>query len=438
MTVLGLGPSWAPRPAVAPPAAEEPTSDIRVDLHSRLFNGQDVPLAHFLAHVVAPAHPAHADLIRAGAGVAQALAWLLAPSGAAETRGLDDPTRRRGPGLADGDDALVLRERREADRRFRDALPAVLSDTEFFRLYLERLTPGAPAALGPAAAARLARMAGSGRLGPADVDFLLGPDSPERTLLGIRPLAAFRRYTYSRYLSAAEVLGPAGGLADLVVPTVSVAVGELSGGAPPTSSHDQLIALARLATLGGGRLHPLAPFDPRGRGDARAAMAVVRAAVEQRGFAGVTVTRALGGATAGDDRLRALFQWCEQEEVAVVLPAASAAATAGLLAHHPGLRVGVRAESAAALDEWSVRGSSMHGLDWMRRSIQGSARDLHRADAAGHAPRGPGRAAADFLGLGRGGRTRARLESFYERHRVPPPPWMRALDASGPDRSARA
>ena len=437
ITVLGLGPSAAPRRAAAAPVAEAPGGGIRVDLHSRLFNGQDVHLAELLAHVVAPAHPAHADLIRAGAGVAQAMAWLLAPSGAAETRRLDEMARHRGPALASGDGDLVRRERREADRRFRDALPAVLSDTEFLRLYLERLMAGARAALGPAAAARLARMAGSGRLEPADVDFLLGPDSPERTLLSIRPLAAFRRYTYSRYLSAAEVLGPDGGIADLVVPTGAVADGGSRAGAPPTPPHDQLIALARLATLGGGRLHPLAPFDPRGGGDAPAALAMVRQAVEQRGFAGVTITGPPGGVTARHGRLRALLEWCEREEVAVVLPAASAAMVATLLAHHPGLRLGIRAESPAALDAGSARGRSMRGLDWMRRSIDGDARELGAADAAGHAAPEPGRAAADFLGLDRGRRTRARLEAFYDRHRVPPPAWMRALDASRPNGSAR-
>ena len=443
LSVLGLavpGASWARPRRPGAESADEAAAGIRVDVHSRLFNGQDVHLARFLDRTVAPAYPEHAELIRAGAPIAQALAWVLAPSGAVETWRLDELARRQGPGLADRDDALIRADREAADRRFRAALPAVLPGTEFFRRYLERLMPRARTVLGGAAAARLDRIAGAGGLAPGDVDFLLSADGPERALLAIRPLDAFRRYTYHRYLSVRELLQPGDDLADLVVPTVAVFDGEPSGSAPPTPRRDQLIAITRLVALCGGRLHPLVPLDPPGPADAGESLAFVREAVEHRGFAGVTLAAPLGpAATAGDDTLHALLEWCAREEVAVVTPAATpAAATAALLARHPGLRLGMRGPSREALDASSVSGPLMHGIDWMRRSVEGSARQIHRLDSAGVAPAVLGSQAADFLGLRRGRPTRERLERFYDRHHVTPPAWMRVLDALGSDGSTRA
>jgi hypothetical protein len=64
----------------APHAAQ----GIRVDFHSRVFNGQDIDLARFLSVSVARSFPEYAGLMNAGGDVAQALAWTLAPSGALE------------------------------------------------------------------------------------------------------------------------------------------------------------------------------------------------------------------------------------------------------------------------------------------------------------------------------------------------------------------
>jgi hypothetical protein len=432
VTVLALGVPGAsgtgPRSAWADARRVGP----RVDVHSRVFNGQDVHVARFLERMVAPDHPAHARLIRAGASVAQALAWALAPSGAAETWRLDALARRRGPALGAHDDAEIERDRREADRRFREALPVVLPGTDFFRLYLEPLIPRARAVLGRAAAARLARMASAGALDGDDVDFLLAPDGPERALLPIHPLDAFRRYTYYRYLIVRELLEPAADAVDLVVPTVAVFDDAPDAGASPTSPRDQLIAMARLVALGGGRVHPLAPFDPRGIPEA---LALVREAVEHRGFVGVTLTAPLldGAATPGSD-LHALLEWCERDEVPVVMPVGSESAAAVLLDRHPGLRLGLRSRSREDLDgSRRSDGPSMRGIDWVRRSLEGSARELHRAET-----RDAARAAAaapEFLGLRRGQRARQRLERFYDRQRMLAPAWMQALDAAGPDRS---
>jgi hypothetical protein len=441
LSVLGLGaPGLAPASRRAPGATsvDEAAGGIRIDVHSRLFNGQDVHLAHLFDRMIAPAHPEHADLIRAGAGLAQALAWALAPSGADETWRLDELARRRGPALADRDDAPIRADLEAADRRFRDALPVVLPGTEFFRLYLDRLIPRARDELGGLAAARLARIAGAGALEPRDVDFLLGADGPERALLAIRPLAAFRRYTYHRYLTVRDLLQPGAGLADLVVPTVAVFDGEPRESAPPTSRRDQLIAIARLVVLCGGRLHPLLPVDPREPADAREALAFVRDAVEHRGFAGVTLAAPLAPAAVPNDRpLHALLDWCAREEVAVVTPATSPARTAALLARHPGLRLGMRRAAAPAFAEFGAGAPLMHGIDWMCRSLEGSAREIQRVDAnrGGSAVRGGD--AADFLDLRRGRPARKRLERFYDRHRLPSPAWMRILDAPAPGGSAQ-
>jgi len=133
-----------------------------------------------------------------------------------------------------------------------------------------------------------------------------------------------------------------------------------------------------------------------------------------------------------------LLEWCAREEVAVVTPTASQAQTNALLARHPGLRLGMRDAPTEALDESSASGPLMHGIDWMCRSVEGSAREIQQVDSAAIPPAILGRHAADFLGLRRGRSTRMRLEGFYDRHDVAPPAWMRALDASGPDGSTHA
>ena len=384
--------------------------------------------------MVAPEHPEYAALIRAGAGVAQALAWALAPSGAAETWRLEQLARRRGPDLAASDDREIGRDRADADRAFLDALRMVLPGTDFFRRYLDHLVPEAPATMGRPAAARLVRMKDAGVLTREDAELLLGPDGPERALLPIRPLHAFRRYTYYRYLSARDLLDAIGGGPSLLAPTVAAFDGRWSAGASPTSPRDQLFAMARLVGHCGGRLHPLAPFDPRGPGGAES-VAWVRDAVEQRGFVGVTLCAPAVPRPPADGPLHELLAWCAREEVAVVARGTSAApeAWAGLIARYPELRLGVRAAADDRLDEAP---GLMYGLDWVRRAVEGDARDvlrlgepaLHRVDEPGAAQALLGDNAAAFLGLHRGRRTRARLERFYDRHGLSAPAWMRALE----------
>jgi hypothetical protein len=78
----------------------------------------------------------------------------------------------------------------------------------------------------------------------------------------------------------------------------------------------------------------------------------------------------------------------------------------------------------------------MYGLDWVRRAVEGDARDvlqrgepgLHRLDERGAGDSLLGDTAAAFLGLHRGRRTRERLERFYDRRGMTAPGWMRALE----------
>jgi hypothetical protein len=78
----------------------------------------------------------------------------------------------------------------------------------------------------------------------------------------------------------------------------------------------------------------------------------------------------------------------------------------------------------------------MYGLDWVRRAVEGEARDvlrrgdrlLHRLDERGARESLLGDTAAAFLGLHRGRRTRERLARFYDRHGMTAPGWMRALE----------
>jgi nucleotide-binding universal stress UspA family protein len=349
-------------------------SDVRIDLSRRVFNGQDLQVASFLEAAVAPAHPDHEALIRAAAGLAEGLAWALAPSGAAETWRLDELAGRRGPDLSTSDDPEIRRDREEADRRFRDTLCIVLPGTEFFRLYLESLRP-AHAVLGRPAAARLTRMAGTGALGADDVDFLMGPDGPECAALAIRPLHSIRRYTHYRYLGVHELFQARAGAmsrVDLVVPAMAPHAARPGLASPPTPLSDQVLALARIVQLSAGRVHPLVPFEP----EASETLALVQDAVERRGFVGITLSeeRARGGRV-----LQALRAWCEREDVPIV-----------------------------------VRGA---------RAPWGPVQD-----AATCPPLRDGLEAASLLGLRKGRRARERLERFYDRQGMAAPRWMLTLD----------
>jgi hypothetical protein len=373
LTALALGrgvhagPSRGDRAAEAGPA-------LRIDLRHRVLNGQDLELARYLEVEAAPEHPEHAALIRAGAGLAEALAWALAPSAASETWRLDELASRGGLDLSRADDPAIHRDREEANRRFCEALCIVLPRTEFFRLYLDRLRARAHAILGPSVAARLARMARAEVLGADDAEFLMSPEGPERALLAVRPLEAFRRYTYSRYLAVHDLLhaGAAEGAGpDLVVP--SMAPPRARPGAPATPLRDQVLVLARIVQLCSGRVHPLVQFDP----EASDAVAVVQDAIDRRGFVGVTLP---GDRPSRHGRsLHALLTWCERRDVPIVVPGA-------------GRPWGVARDDAPP---------------WLSNGVD----------------------AAAVLGLHRGRRARERLERFYARQRMAPPRWMRTLDA---------
>jgi hypothetical protein len=157
--------------------------------------------------------------------------------------------------------------------------------------------------------------------------------------------------------------------------------------------------------------------------------------VERRGFVGVTLTGPVpdSAATSRSD-LHALLEWCERDEVAVVMPRGSESAAAALLDRHPGLRLGLRTRSREALDgSRRSDGPSMRGIDWVRRSLEGGAREIRRAET--HDVARAVAAAPEFLGLRRGQRARQRLERFYDRQRMIAPAWMQALDAAGGNRS---
>ncbi len=368
-TIVSFAVSVAGRvQAFAPP---DGAGGVRIDVGDRVFNGQDLHLSGYLDRVAATGDPDSAALIRSGAGLAEALAWALAPSGAAETWRLDELARRGRFDVGRRDEPAVHRDRKEADRSFREALEVVLPGTDFLRLYVDRLLGGARDVLGGSAAARLARVADTGVLEPGDAEFLLRPDGPERALLRTCPLETFRRFTYYRYLIVHDLLRPdAGGDGpDLIVPAMAPDVVRRGWTTPPTSLADQVTALARIVLLSSGRVHPLVPFHASSEAEARDALALVQEAVDSRGFIGVSLTRDERAARESPVH-RELLAWCERYDVPILAPSSDG-------------------------DDAGARGD----------------REL-----------------LSVLGLGRGRRSRARLERFYDRHAMAAPRWLRAVD----------
>jgi hypothetical protein len=381
LTALGLGAATASEAAPVRARGDRVADAgprIRVALHHRLFNGQDLRLSSFLDRVVAPAYPGYAGLLRAGAPVAEALAWALAPSGAAETWHLEELAHRRRLDLSRADDPQRRIDRDAADLKFREALCIVLPGTAFFRLYLQHLGPRARAILGRPAETRLARMAHASTLAGDDVDFLTGLEDPGRPVL-----ATFRRLTYHRYLGVPALLGARDGRGvDLVVAAMAPPAAEAGLAAPPTPLRDQMLVLARIVHISRGRVHALVQFDA----EASDALAVVQEAVVRHGFIAVTLSHRPG--SSNRQLPRALVAWCEDEDVPLV----------------------VRAPEPARF----LRDAA--ALPWLT----------------------DGRDAATLLGLRQGRRARARLDRFHARQGIAAPPWLATLDEMEARRSPRA
>jgi len=368
-TIIGLAASLTGGAHAFPARNDVP--GVRVHPASGVFNGQDLPVAAYLETIVAPEHPDHGALIRSGAGLAESLAWALAPSGAAETWHLDELARRAGFDLASREDTAIRRDRDDADRRVREALRVLLPGTEFFRLYLDQLLRGARTTLGGSVASRLASLTAANVLGARDVDFLLGPEGPERALLPIQPLEEVRRLTYHRYLLVHDLLCPDayGESPDLVVSALAPHVMDAGSAAAPTSLADQLTVVERIMQLSAGRWHALFPFHVSSTVEAGEALAAAREAVERRGFVGVSLACTERPARELPVH-HELLAWCESDDIPIVAP---------------GARVNIRGgpDDRAAL----------------------SVRELKK---------------------GRG--ARERLERFYERHGMASPRWLGVVD----------
>lgn len=322
-----------------------------IDVHAHFFNAQDVPVAGYLSGPVAHGRPDLADLIRALAPYADALAGL-APSARTEFQDLLARARRTDKSLA----AMAAAQGELDDVRDRHlgrvsrAVYEQLRGSEFeARFNRMKATPG-PAALrslGEEAAAF-----GPGSLYRATERERLGKGAPvgalRRALAPGEPLPAHAdgvlaflghmlsyRWMNLRAYQQAYSTGPEAFGVDLVLGAL-VDFDRWLSPAARVAQEDQIRLHQLLSVLSGGYLRPLVAYNPWSDVASRgAALERVLDALDRRGFIGVKIyppngfrpwgnrgapmpdTRAPDGA-ALDDRLALLWRACAERGVPVM------------------------------------------------------------------------------------------------------------------------
>jgi predicted TIM-barrel fold metal-dependent hydrolase len=315
----------APRVLRPPAAGEEANVEPPiVDIHCHTFNGDDLPMRGFIAHVGLHDSALGSVLARLLDAVVQAgspgyeteRARLDALLGARDLLGLVGPAEPRGVVAADPERELEA----ETDRALR-----------------ELAVQGGPLLQEVGAAMQTAYPTTAG---PMDAE-ARGLD-----LIGMarRAISWVLLYGRTRLELTQLLISNFGDRVDLFCP-MSVDLGTGLGDVAKTTGRQQMelqekiSRLSMLGTLPGGgkaRVHPFVAFDPlhevraRSVGDVETPLGLVKTAIESYGFVGIKVFPPMGWRPIGnakldlfppdsgeriDEALRDLYGWCEQEQV---------------------------------------------------------------------------------------------------------------------------
>lgn len=306
--------SLAPLPASAQdflcltdPSISNPGSPLTIDTHAHIFNGSDLQIREFLSQTTVGPGSELYPLVKAMAGLLQALGWHLAPSARTEMAAL----RRYAAQLKDcqGEDQL----RRVASLSFEEGY-------DLGRTQLQ--AAAATFAQAPAGAAVLGPTPNEAGLGASIADLPRTYDEFERrrnnraTVLGSQPhflgYINFVLHNFNhRHINAIDYLNTyskgSPRKVDLVVAClVDYDFWLAKGRGTPTSLGEQVDVMSRISALLGGRVHGFAPFcpfreavtlDSNGIGDG---MRLVKRAIESQGFIGVKLYPPMGFAPWGN------------------------------------------------------------------------------------------------------------------------------------------
>ncbi len=313
--VAGLAAALAPFPGlaevaqlcVADPTVSNPQAPLTIDTHAHFFNGSDLQIKEFLSQTTIGSDSELYPLVKAMAGVLQALAWHLAPGARAEVAALSKYAAR----LKDCEGADQMR--RVAGGSYQEGYALGRRELQITADAINQ-TPEAAAVLGP--------KPGQAGLGAAIADLPETYDAFEErrgndaTVLGSQPTflgyIQFVLHNFNhRHVNAIDYLttyskGSARKIDLVVASMVDYDWWLARGRATPTSLPNQVEVMSQISVLLTGRVHGFAPFcpfreamtvDSSGMGDA---MRLVRRAIETQGFIGVKLYPPMGFAPWGN------------------------------------------------------------------------------------------------------------------------------------------
>lgn len=334
---------------------------LTIDAHCHVFNGTDLQVKEFLSRVAVGQGGMLGSAARAIGELLEQLAWNFAPSGEEELAKLGEVAMALQTCTSKEFALRVGSLRQDGYTRGREQLQAALERSMTLRALRDKRSLG-PLSVAPDSddASRLAALNIIESL-PTSVEAYKA-QSKQKSLtvqsfrsLSVQGLIDFvlQNFQY-RYVSVHDYLAaynrPGVRVVDLMLPSMVDYDFWLSKGqATFTSLESQVQVMRQLAILTGGRVHGFVPFDPLRqvaydlKHTGADSLSLVKRAVMEDGAVGVKLYPPMGFAALGnvsrdgtgfwkqdwlpvwtgtpdlgkrlDDAMRALFTWCQSEQV---------------------------------------------------------------------------------------------------------------------------
>lgn len=337
---------------------------LTIDAHCHVFNGTDLQVNEFLSRVAVEQKGALGFAARAIGELLENLAWRLAPSGDEELSKLAGLAKSLQSCTAEGYADRVGGLEQEGYTRGRQELQKAVEQSPKLRSLGLKIAQGTfSVAPDPVEAAQLEALILIQGLPESvksydDMSANKGLRIQSFSASSVRGLIDFvlQNFQY-RYVNVHKYLRtynrPGERVVDLMLPSMVDYDWWLNkGDATPTSLATQVQVMSQISVLTGGRVHAFVPFDPLRQvayelGQSSVdSLSLVKDAVLKRGLVGVKLYPPMGFSALGnqerdgmgfwrrpwlprwadrgdlgarlDGAMRALFQWCQAEQVPVM------------------------------------------------------------------------------------------------------------------------
>lgn len=344
---LGDCPNLAAMPGLLVPKTTRVNtagSPLRIDMHSHIFNGHDVPIRDYFVRASLHAPPPLDELLKLILVPAEAIIRSLAPTAKKEYEQLCDLLAMAStPGInaLESTESAIRLEISADNDAFAGAIAPIANQEPFRSRYreaqLQQLeTLGIQSELDVNDEIPVEEIAGAleyRSIQPALEDQGFGITGAARVWAFLKRIASRRYHNAFRLM---ELYGDAAGPVDIFACATVDYDASLLPSSPSTTIADQIRLMEAIAILSNGRILPLVGYDPRRdvASDGQA-LADVQRAVTQHGHVGVKLYPPMGFAAYGnktsnldcewpgdsgygerlDKRLAALYQWSVDQGV---------------------------------------------------------------------------------------------------------------------------